>query len=774
MRVARGPARRQTGAGDRYLAAGSSALLAACTVVYLVWPQGIGALAFVGVSAAGLVGLVVGPLLRRARPRGAWRWIALGGSLFLVSLALRIGVVPAAGSPLTSPDLWSIAGYLATARGLSGLLAHATRGSSRSAALDATIVTAGAALGFFSVELGPHLRRGESLATVVLDMSYPIMDAALLSLTAHLALRSWRRSTSLVLLLSSMTALLLGDLAYVVLWHVSPFATSPWINAVFMLAYALIGASGVHPSVTSLAAPAPDARPQSTGSFTLLLLTLVVPAALAVLSAPSGWADSAIRVGLLGVVLFSVHLRMRYTINALSEAAAALERSQQQALHQALHDTLTGLPNRAALRASLTRRLDPAAGVGGTAVLYLDSDHFKRVNDTWGHPAGDTVIQGLADRLKAALGPGDELFRLGGDEFVVVKPGDAGSDPQDTAERLLAAAAQPFVLDSGQKVTLSASVGVSLTDPGLPADADSMLRDADIAMYAAKDAGRATWTLFDDSLRSGLERRVTLAEELRDAVAAGEIIPFFQPIMTGAGFGQVCGFEALARWIRPDGVQVGPVEFIPIAEDTGLIVEIGQQILSAACTYLARWRLATSQDLHVSVNVSAGQLARCDVPALVADVLNTTGLPPRALWLEITESLLVHDRDQAMTTLHRLSELGVVLCIDDFGTGYSSLSYLQDFPVDVVKIDRAFVKSLTTDLKSQGLTRAIIDMVRALNLHGVVAEGVDQAGQAELLESWGCDWGQGFLWSKPLPPAQVAVLLDLGTLAVATTATDGP
>ncbi len=767
MRFAREPDRQgQTGAHGRRLATGSTIVVVACIGVYLTWPEGVGGLAFVAVSATGLLGLIVGPLLRRACPTGAWRWMAAGGSLFLVGLVLRIGVVPPGRSMLTSPDLWAIAGYLATARGLSGLLAHSTRGSSKSATLDATIVTAGAALGFFSVELGPHLRRGEALTAVVLDMSYPILDAALVSLTVHLAFRSWKRSPSLVLLLSSMTALLLGDLGYVVLWHLSPFATSPWINAVFMLAYALIGASGLHPSVTSLAVPAPEARPQSTGSFTLLLLTLVVPAALAVLSASSGWADSAIRVGLLGVVLFSVHLRMRYTVNALSEAATALERSQQLALHQALHDTLTGLPNRAASRLALAARLEPTDAGGGVSVLCLDSDHFKRVNDTWGHPVGDTILQELAHRLTGALRPGDQLFRLGGDEFLVLQQGAETSAAQAAAEQLLHAAAQPFVLESGQKVTMSASIGVAVADPAAPVDADSLMRDADVALYAAKDAGRATWALFDDSLRAGLERRVTLAEELRDAVAAGEIVPFFQPVMTGPGFGQVCGFEALARWARSDAAQVGPVEFIPIAEDSGLIVEIGQQILLSACTYLAEWRAATSVDLHMSVNVSAGQLARCDVPALVADALAATGLPAHSLWLEITESLLVHDRAAAMATLRQLAELGVVLCVDDFGTGYSSLSYLQDFPVDVVKIDRAFIKELTTDTTSRGLTRAIIEMARALDLDGVVADGVDQDGQAELLESWGCDWGQGFLWSRPIPPAQVAVLLAHGASAV--------
>jgi len=760
MRLARASGqRRRVRLSARLATIGSAVMVAACVAAYVVWPDGIGGLAFVAVSAAGMVGLVVGPLLRGARPSGGWRWMAAGGSLFLVSLMLRIAVLPSTPSLFTSADLWSIAGYLATARGLSLLLAHATRGSSRSATLDATIVTSGAGLGFFSVELGPHLRHGETLGQVVVNMSYPVLDATLLSLTAHLALRSWRRSPSLVLLLASMTLLLGGDLAYVVRWHLSLYATSPWINAVFMLTYALIGAAAIHPSVTSLAQPAPAARPQSTGTFTVLLLTLVVPAALAVLSASSGWADSAIRVGLLGVVLFSVHLRMRFTINALSDSAAELERSQRQALQQATHDALTGLPNRAGFRAALIDRLGAATDSDGVTLLYLDSDHFKQVNDTWGHPIGDTVIQGLAHRLATSLAPSQQLFRLGGDDFVILQGGADPTTAQAAAEHLLATAAEPWLLDNGQKVTMSASIGVAMAYPGPPIDADALIRDADIALYTAKDRGRATWALFDDSLRDSLKRRVTLAEELRDAVAAGDIVPYFQAIMSGPGYAQICGFEALARWIRPRGGQVGPVEFIPIAEDTGLIVEIGQQILTAACTHLAQWRRATSEDLHVSVNVSPGQIARCDIPALVAETLTTTGIPAHALWLEITESLLVHDRDVALRTLRELSDIGVVLCVDDFGTGYSSLSYLKDFPIDVVKIDRAFVTELPTDLKSQELTKTIIDMAHALQLRGVVAEGVDMTEQADLLEEWGCTWGQGFLWSKPIPPTNVEALL---------------
>jgi len=303
---------------------------------------------------------------------------------------------------------------------------------------------------------------------------------------------------------------------------------------------------------------------------------------------------------------------------------------------------------------------------------------------------------------------------------------------------------------------MTASIGIAQSRPDLRADPDDLIRDADIALYTAKDTGRATWVPFDQSLRSTIEHRVQLADELRAAVAAGEVLPHYQAVVGGPGYGEVAGFEALARWTHPERGPVSPAEFIPIAEDTGLVVEIGELMLRRACHQLVAWRRATGRDLHVSVNLSAVQITRCDVPALVREALDESGLPASALWLEITESLLMSDRTTASATLEKLAALGVVLCIDDFGTGYSSLSYLKDFPVQVVKVDRSFVRQLTTDGKSRGVTRAIIEMVNALELRGVVAEGVELPEQAALLESLGCRWGQGFLWARPLPPEAVA------------------
>jgi diguanylate cyclase (GGDEF)-like protein len=727
--------------------------LVIAVAAFLAAPKGAGGIAFVGVVVLGLVGLVVGPSLRRAEPRGPWRLMALAGLFFLVGLALRIGVLPRGRGLLESPDLWVIVGYLTTLWALLRMLSSTAKGSGRLAALDAMIVTSGASLGFFSAEVGPHLgldAHRYDLYALAINMLYPVLDAALLSITVHLAFRTSRRSPALGMLLGAFTTWLVADMTYVVLWHFRPGTTSPYIEALFMVSFALAGAAATHPSVTELARPATATQAPARSGRSVVLLTLLVPAGAAVMMPTSGRLDATVRVALLSLVLLAVFLRMMYTVKALRKA-------EEDALHQALHDPLTGLANRAAFLVALRERIaSPEGAAEGVSVVCLDADRFKLVNDTWGHPVGDELILMLARRLRGKVQAGDELFRLGGDEFVVIARGGTPAVARTVAERLLTIAEEPLVLSGGQRIVMTASIGVAQAAAWADADADALVRDADIALYTAKDSGRATWVQFDQSLRSSIEHRVRLADELRAAVTAGEVRPHYQAIMTGPGYGSVAGFEALARWTHPEDGPVSPAEFIPVAEDTGLIVEIGDLMLRQACHQLMTWRRATGRDLHVSVNLSATQIARSDVPRLVREALGESELPAHALWIEITESLLMTNRTAAAAVLEQLAGLGVVLCIDDFGTGYSSLSYLKDFPVQVVKVDRSFVRQLTTDAKSRGVTRAIIEMVNALELTGVVAEGVELPEQAEALEGMGCTWGQGFLWARPMAPDAVA------------------
>jgi diguanylate cyclase len=753
--VASGSASAGAG-GRRLLVPGVGALGTAVTALYLLHPQGIGGVAFLVTAVAGFAGLALGPGLRRARPRGPWLSMAAAAFLFIIGLTLRTGVLPSSGSLVASPDLWTILGYFAALRSLAGLLSHAVTGSGRLAAVDAVIVTSGAALGFFSAEVGPHLREAAdaaALTTTALHVVYPVLDAALLSFTVHLAFRTSGRSPSMVLFLAAMTTWLIADIGYVAFWHFHPFTTSPYLNAIFLLTYGLMGAAATHPTVVDLAAPATATQAPARSGRTILLLTLLVPAGTAVVVPVSGGVDALIRVVLLSLTLIAVVRRMTLTVDALRDA-------EEAALHQALHDPLTGLPNRAAFLAAVRDTLSGLSAGEVLSLICLDADRFKLVNDTWGHPAGDELIRQLAHRLTGKIRADDRLFRLGGDEFVVIPGGATPEAAERVAQRLLTVSSEPFQLSGGQRITVTASVGVARVDASGERDADALMRDADIALYTAKDRGRDRWVRFDESLRSSVQRRVTLADALGEAVAEGQIVPHYQAIMTGPGFGAIDGFEALARWTHPDLGVVNPAEFIPVAEDTGLIVEIGELMLRQACHQLVAWRRVSGEDLHVSVNLSAAQLARIDVPTMVHEALEEAALPPEALWLEITESLLMADRGGASDVLRRLVDLGVTLCIDDFGTGYSSLSYLHDFPVDIVKVDRAVIHQLGRNARSTGVTRAIVEMVKALDLRGVVAEGVETPEQAAFLEDIGCRWGQGFLWARPIPTESVQQLFD--------------
>jgi diguanylate cyclase (GGDEF)-like protein len=732
---------------DVWLRLFAGPLLALAILLYLLRPEGVGGLAFLAVAGLGLTGLMIGPAFRQARPRAPFAFLAVAAGCLGTGLVLRF--FPSAASRLGSPDLYSIAGYLAAVVALWLMVGATTQGAGRLAALDAMIVSFSAGLGFFSAEIGPHLLSGSAdLAAVALNVLYPVLDSALLSLTVHLAFRTVRRSPSLIMLLAGFTTWLIGDMIYTVVWHFHPGMLSRWPNALFMITYGLMGMAAWHASVRNLAVPAVATKAPTRSGRSVLIIALLVPAAIAILVPVSGLADGLLRVVLLAAVLLCIYLRMTQT-------AEALHRAEQAALHRALHDPLTGLPNRSAFLADLRRRC-AQPGETGLSVVSLDVDRFKQVNDTWGHPAGDELLRRLAERLRTRIRPGDRLYALGGDAFALIAEGASVPVAEALAQPLLTLSHQALLLDAGQSITVSASVGVAQAGPGEPAEAVALIRDADIALHAAKDAGRATWVLFDESLSRSIGHRVRLAEALRRAVAEHRIEPHYQVIMGGPGFATITGFEALARWTDPELGPVSPVEFIPVAEDTGLIVDIGELMLRQACAQLVGWRRLTGRDdLHISVNLSAAQITGCDVPGLVRDVLAETGLPAPALWLEITESLLVADRETTVRILDELDALGVVLCVDDFGTGYSSLSYLTDFPVHVVKIDRSFVRRMLSDPRSRAVTGTIIEMARGLRFRGVVAEGVETAEASALLEEMGCTWGQGFLWARPLPPEAV-------------------
>jgi diguanylate cyclase (GGDEF)-like protein/PAS domain S-box-containing protein len=433
---------------------------------------------------------------------------------------------------------------------------------------------------------------------------------------------------------------------------------------------------------------------------------------------------------------------------------------EEQLEYQALHDDLTELPN----RALLLDRLDQCVARShryheSIAVLFLDLDNFKLVNDSLGHAAGDDVLVLVAQRLRHAIREGDTVARFGGDEFVIVLGHPiAIEDAIDVANRISTAIAEPLQVE-GRELLVAASIGIAFAT-GTQADRDDLLRHADIALYRAKSKGRNTYDVFDQTMHDAVLHRIRVEADLRRAIERDEFVLHYQPTVSLVD-GAVVGVEALVRWQHPERGVVSPAEFIPIAEETGLILPLGAWILLAACRQGALW-LAQAGDgarFSLGVNLSSRQFAQSGLVEQIADVLAETGFPAEYLALEITESDAMGDAEATIHRLRELKALGIQLAVDDFGTGYSSLAYLKRFPVDVLKIDRSFVHGLGSDDADTAIVAAMIGMARALGLR-VVAEGVETAEQLTRLHELGCDAAQGFLFARPMSADALATTID--------------
>jgi len=444
-------------------------------------------------------------------------------------------------------------------------------------------------------------------------------------------------------------------------------------------------------------------------------------------------------------------------VATLITVAVERDREEQATRHAALHDPLTHLPNRTLaldrLAHALARRRREGIDV---AVLALDLDRFKMINDSFGHAAGDEVLLALAPRLTAAVRPTDTIARLGGDEFVVICPAiDAAREATEVAERLAAAINRPLVLDSGEhSFTVSTGITLAATQRDTPG---SLLRDADAAMYRAKERGRGRYELFDEAMRTQVMSRMRTELELRRALDRGELEVWYQPVIDLAS-GQSLSTEALVRWEHGKRGLISPLEFIPIAEEIGLIAELGLYVLEEACRQTAAWQQQFDTPLGVWVNVSGRQVTNALFPAQAANIAERSGLRPGTLALEITESVLMEEADSPATILGTMQEYGLSLALDDFGTGYSSLSRLKLFPLDVLKIDRSFVSGVDCNTDDRAIVKATIDMAHALGLT-VVAEGVETCEQEAYLRVFGCDRVQGYLYASPQPAHAITDVL---------------
>jgi diguanylate cyclase (GGDEF)-like protein/PAS domain S-box-containing protein len=426
--------------------------------------------------------------------------------------------------------------------------------------------------------------------------------------------------------------------------------------------------------------------------------------------------------------------------------------------HRAFHDELTGLANRALLLDRL-HHASARSDRSGTrfAVLYIDLDGFKPINDSFGHPTGDAVLVAAAQRLRSVMRSEDTVARLGGDEFAaLLEHEEVTAHASGVAKRLLASLSEPIEAD-GRRVSITASIGIALAEGGQqPLD---LLRNADIAMYRAKRKGPGRFAVFEHAMHTAVADRLQLETELHHGIERDEFLLHYQPVFT-LDDQRIVAVEALVRWQHPEHGTIGPGAFVPVAEQTGQIVPIGRTVLQQACRQLARWReqLPGADALTMSVNVSMRQLFDIDFVDEVATTLQATGLPPDRLVLELTESALAHDAEQARTVLVALKDLGVGLALDDFGTGYSSLSYLHRFPVDVLKIDRSFVSGDAGGVRHAALARAMVTLGRSLRLT-TVAEGIEHPDELEHFRDLRCPLGQGYLLARPADAAAVTSLL---------------
>ena len=689
----------------------------------------------------------------------------VAGTLGSSAAVTRAGGSPAAAALTMVAYLIGIAGYALVIRARSP-------GRDRASLIDATVISTG--LGMLAwVFLASPYTVDASLPLVerMLSMLYVVLDVLVIALVIRLTIGSGDRTRAYLLMTLGWLVLVAADAGRALLVLLGTYDPASPVEAGWLVAYALWGAALLHPSVATLTDPAPLLRTGLTRArlASLAAASLMAPAILAIQAVRDQRLDIPVIVAGCAFLFLLVLVRMaglvrevEATVRELrgTEGVLRASLSERDALaaqleYQAFHDNLTDLANRALFNDRVRHALARARrDGGGLAVLFIDLDDFKVVNDSLGHGAGDRVLREVAARLRGCLREPDTVGRLGGDEFAILAEGADLATARTLADRVLATLGAPFPLVGGQ-VTVRASVGIALDDRQA-LDEAQLLRNADIAMYAAKSSGKGTYQVFQSSMLRSVRDHHDLTAALEGAIERRELVVHYQPIVDLRD-GRVAGAEALVRWPRPDRGLVPPAEFIPLAEETGLVVELDRFVLRQACRQMAGW-VAEAGPLLLHVNLSAHHLLRSDLAATVAAALRDSGLSPDCLALEITESVLMHDLDVAIVRLHELKQLGVHLAIDDFGTGYSSLAYLRQMPIDAVKIDKSFVDGVTGGPEESAVARAILALAATLHLD-TVAEGVEQPEQAAALAELGCHLAQGFHFSRPIPAADMARLI---------------
>ncbi|HWS39001.1 MAG TPA: EAL domain-containing protein [Actinoplanes sp.] len=714
------------------------------TLIYAVAPESAVATAgFVALGIATVAGCFAGPRRWGAEPRSAWLMMAASALLFLIGVIIRPTVTE---QPMPWPlvaDAASFSGYLLLGAFLVALL-RLRGGLDRHALLDGALVFLAAGLaGTLLLAIPAATVPGRSPLLSIIQGTYPLLDVMLVFLLLNLTFTAKHWPVSLIAYIAMMTLMGAGDLAYAIAGVNGQIYASPLLNVPFLLAYTALGMATLHPSVADLSRP--DKLPAQAWSWPRLALLLPALAAPFLLLPGAGARSPHARLLIAVAGIAIVTLLLLRAIAAVRAQVAAQLRSE----HQATHDPLTGLPNRQSMSAEIERLVsvpDPE-GHNRIWVYMLDLDGFKWVNDSWGHDTGDQLVIDVGRRLRTAIRGGIPLARVGGDEFLLAYVGEKG-DALRLVDDIRGCFTRAFPVRD-HDVVISASIGISHAeaDPvNATVIAEALMRDADTAMYRAKGEGPGRSTIFDTSMHTQVRERIELEVALRQALEKDELHVAYQPIVR-LETGVPVGAEALVRWDHPERGSIPPMQFIPIAEDAGLITVIGAWVRKEALRQLGVWRSegTVGDDFYLSVNVSPRQLNDPELPLIVSGEMVRYGVPPHCVALEMTESVMVDGSSVTARVLFELRELGVKLLVDDFGTGFSALGYLRRFPVTGVKIDRSFVTGLGVNLEDDEIVRAVVAMSHALGLT-VIAEGVETPLQREALHAVGVINGQGWLW----------------------------
>jgi diguanylate cyclase len=710
------------------------------TAAAVYWDVAVGAMLIFGFYAAS----------RLDRHRAAWIMILVGQACFLIGdvcFAILEHVFHSDAYPNVG-DIFYVGGYPFIAAGLVMLLRSRGTSGDSGGVIDGFIVatSVGVLLWVFFVE-PTAFDNTLPVFERLINVAYPAGDLLLIAIGAQLAVRQVRRQAPYWIVSVALLALLVSDLGYLYQSLYGVYNERDPIDFGWWISYALIVAVLLHPRVGEIAAAPVRSTPRLSPRRIVVLSLVTVAAPLTIAARSAADANLQLPVLLGGtVVLFGL------VVLRLVVMARELEDSRTLLLHEATHDALTGLGNRTLFSDQVQQALADGVPV---AVLCLDLDDFKLVNDSLGHPAGDVVLQVVGERLLGLLRPGDAVARLGGDEFAMMVSGPDAATGGAVAKRAISAICQAIGIPDGPTVHSNVSIGIAHSSND--SSVEALLRDADTAMYLAKQSGKGHHEVFQPGMRQEMIDRLELRVDLAEALSRNEFVLHYQPIVE-VDTGRAVGVEALLRWDHPRRGRVEPMQFIPLAEETELIVPIGRWVLMEACRRAVE--LDSRPDgLEIAVNVSAVQLRD---PGLIDDVqhaLESAGLAPSRLILELTESAVINDVESAAITLCELRTHGVRIALDDFGSGYRSLQHLRAFPVDIVKLDRSFViSSLEHD---STVLSGLIEMASNLGME-TVGEGIEEPGQLAMLRSLRCRYAQGFLIARPMPSDRLDEVYAIG------------